>query len=98
MTSKSKIAATLAAIRASVARQKNGPTPAQSRAIANCESALARISEWEGRGREITFIDRERLMIAADRAPSPAARDHARRLLDRNPPRLQAAEARRFGL
>jgi hypothetical protein len=106
MSIKSKIEATLKAIQTTVSRQKSGPTPAQARAIANCTRALESIARGEAASREysnrrsveITFIDRERLMIAADKAPTQAARAAARQLLDRSPPRMTSCEKRRFGL
>lgn len=106
MSCKSAIEATLAAIRATILRQKSGPTPAQARAIANCTRALESIAQGEAAARaraarrsvEITFIDRERLMIAADKAPTQAARAAARHLLDRRPPRMTPCEKRSFKL
>lgn len=106
MSSKSKIEATLTAIRTTVSRQKSGPTQAQERAIANCTRALESIARSEAAAREysnrrsveITFIDRERLMIAADKAPSQAARAAARHLLDRSPPQMTFREKQSLGL
>jgi hypothetical protein len=102
----SEIQATLSAIRASVARQGNSATWKQAGAIANCESALANMAAYEAkratqatkRSFEITFIDRERLKIVAGKASTEAARVAARRLLDRDPPRMTEAEKRRFKL
>lgn len=113
MSKKSEIQATLSAIRAQVGSQRTGATTAQVRAIANCETALANIetalaniakyeAEAEKRAAsrpiEITFIDRERLKIAAEKAPTQEARDAARRILDRSPPRMTESEKKKFKL
>ena len=78
----------------------------QARAIANCETALANIAKYEAEAEkraasrpiEITFIDRERLKIAAEKAPTQEARDAARRMLDRSPPRMTESEKKKFKL
>lgn len=106
MSKKSEIQATLSAIRAQVGSQRTGATAAQARAIANCETALANIAKYEpeaekraaSRPIEITFIDRERLKIAAEKAPTQEARDAARRMLDRSPPRMTESEKKKFKL
>ncbi len=106
MSKKSEIQATLSAIRAQVGSQRTGATAAQARAIANCETALANIAKYEAEAEkraasrpiEITFIDRERLKIAAEKAPTQEARDAARRMLDRSPPRMTESEKKKFKL
>jgi hypothetical protein len=106
MSKKSEIQTTLSAIRAQVGNQKTGATAPQARAIANCEAALANIAKYESEAEkraasrpvEITFIDRERLKIAAEKAPTLEARDAARRMLDRNPPRMTESEKKKFKL